>query len=70
MKALSEASPGAAYTVKWNVNSREGVAETRRFGLIPGANFYLLDSCFDGVVIRIQGRKVALGKDVAARIKV
>lgn len=70
MVALSEARPGASYTVKWNMNRNTDAAENGRFGLNTGANLYLLNSCFGGVVIRVSGKKVAIGHESAMRIKV
>lgn len=70
MTSLSEARPGLNYTVKWNVNRNEDALETERFGLIPGAKLYLLNSSFSGVIVYVQGKKLAIGRENAMRIKV
>lgn len=70
MIALSDAKPGLEYTVKWNMNHNEGANATARFDLRCGNRVYLLSSFFGNVVIEINGKRVALGRDTAFWIKV
>jgi len=70
MIALSEAEPGLNYTVKWNVNRSTGEVKTKQFGLVPGVELFLLNSGFGGVMVCIRGKRVAIDKETAMRIKV
>lgn len=70
MIALSDAAPGTAYTVKWNVNRGDNASKTAGFGLRSGQELFLLSSFFGNVVIEIKGKRVALCRDTAYCIKV
>ncbi len=68
MTALSYASPGQNYKIKWNVgNSAKALEE---IGIAPGKMVYLLSSYFGSVILRVNGKTIALDRDAAFAIKV
>lgn len=70
MISLSLAQPGAFYTIKWNTCTEECAALTAALGLRPGNEVFLVNQSGGSVIVRVEGKRIALGKEVAARIKV
>ncbi len=70
MTALSLAHPGKLYTIKWNFSRNDYVNLMEQLGLIPGATLFLMNSFFGNVIISVNGKRIALDKDLAFYIKV
>ncbi|MCC8103001.1 MAG: ferrous iron transport protein A [Clostridiales bacterium] len=70
MTALSLAAPGKNYTIKWNICRCDAEQEMKQVGLCPGETIYLLNSYFGNVIVCVNGKKIALSKELAFYIKV
>ena len=64
MQALSNARPGESYTVKWMF----GLPDSRH--VEEGSTIQVIQQCRDSVIIGVQDVRLALGHEVAERIKV
>lgn len=70
MVSLSTAPVDTIQTIKWCVlrDTENLIAES--FGLVQGAEIRVIASHWGGVVISIGNMRLALGKEIAERIKV
>lgn len=66
---LSLAQPGAFYTIKWNTCADESAVLTAALGFCPGKEVFLANANFGNVIVRVDGKKIALGKEIAACIQ-
>lgn len=57
------------YTVKWCF-CYDYDLELEKLGIIKGARICILSSCFGDVIISINGKQIALAKEIADKIKV
>ena len=70
MISLADVSKYGLYTIKWilcDYVSRDFIAD---MGIVQGADVDVVSSFFGNVIVGVNGRQVALSKDVADRIKV
>ena len=70
MISLADVSKYGLYTIKWILRdyvSKDFIAD---MGIVQGADVDVVSSFFGNVIVGINGKQVALSKDVADRIKV
>ena len=70
MISLADLSKYGLYTIKWiffDYVSKDFIAD---MGIVQGADVDVVSSFFGNVIVGINGKQVALSKDVADRIKV
>ena len=60
MYSLVDASLNTLYTIKWNICSDEKMSLLEKLGLVQGAN----------VNVSANGKRIAIEKDTAERVKV
>ncbi len=70
MLSLCTAPVDTRQTIKWCFLDDPEHMFTEALGLVQGAEVKVLDSCWGGVVVSVGGTCVALGREIAERIKV
>ena len=70
MLSLFQASLNTCYTIKWCILNDNQMEKLKKNGLIQGAEIKVISSYFGNVIVAVNGRRLALGKDTAARIKI
>lgn len=70
MYSLAEASLNTLYTIKWNICSDDRMPILEKLGLVQGAKVSVIASYFGNVIVSVNGKRVALEKDTAERVKV
>ena len=66
MYSLVDASLNTLYTIKWNICSDEKMSLLEKLGLVQGAKVSVIASYFGSV----NGKRIAIEKDTAERVKV
>ena len=70
MQALSNVKAGETYTIKWMFGLPEVIGFLRSRHVEEGSTVRVIQQCRDSVIIGVQDRRLALGSEVAERIKV
>lgn len=70
MVPLSSAPADTKQTIKWCLLKDEENLIAESFGLVQGAEIQVIASHWGSVVVSIGNIRLALGKEVAERIKV
>ena len=70
MRSLNTAPVGELLEIKWITGSRDLMKRIRELGVSEGEKIIVLSACFDGIIVRVRDLRLALGSDVAERIKV
>ncbi len=70
MQALSNARPGESYTVKWMFGLPDVLEFLHSRHVEEGSTIQVIQQCRDSVIIGVQDVRLALGHEVAERIKV
>ena len=70
MTSLNTAPVGEPLEIKWITGSRDLLKRIRELGVSEGEKITVLSACFDGIIVRVRDLRLALGSDVAERIKV
>jgi len=70
MRSLNKAPVGESLEIKWITGSRDLMKRIRELGVSEGERITVLSACFDGIIVRVRDLRLALGSDVAERIKV
>lgn len=70
MQALSNARAGESYTIKWMFGLPEVMEFLRSRHVEEGNTVRVIGQCRDSVIIGVGDIRLAIGSDVAERIKV
>jgi len=70
MTSLNTAPVGEPLEIKWITGSRDLLKRIQELGVREGERITVLSACFDGIIVRVRDLRLALGSDVAERIKV
>lgn len=70
MMALSQANIGTIDTVKWNFSDYCSENLTGTVALRPGTWIEVVSSYFGNMIIRVNGKFLALDKDTADKVKI
>ena len=70
MYSLVDASLNTLYTIKWNICSDEKMSLLEKLGLVQGAKVSVIASYFGNVIVSVNGKRIAIEKDTAERVKV
>lgn len=70
MQALSEARPGGLYTVKWMFGLPDVLEFLNSRHVKEGSTIQVIQQCRDSVIIGAGDARLALGHEIADRIKV
>ena len=70
MYSLVDASLNTLYTIKWNICSDERMSLLEKLGLVQGAKVSVIASYFVTVIVSVNGKRIAIEKDTAKRVKV
>lgn len=69
MQSLSEAKAGT-YTIKWMFGIPEVLESLRELQIKEGNDIRVIQKLKDGLVVRTESGSVAIGNEIADRIKV
>ena len=70
MYSLVDASLNTLYTIKLNICSDEKMSLLEKLGLVQGAKVNVIASYFGNVIVSVNGKRIAIEKDTAERVKV
>ena len=70
MQALSQAKPGGTYTIHWMFGVPDVLEFLHSRHVEEGGTIRVIQQCRDSVIIGVHGVRLALGSEVADRIKV
>lgn len=70
MQALSNAKEGENYTIKWMFGLQEVLDFLHSRHVEEGSTVRVIRQCRDSVIIGVDDVRLALGSEVAERIKV
>lgn len=70
MQALSQAKPGETYTIHWMFGLPDVLDFLHSHHVEEGGTVRVIQQCRDGVIIGVRDVRLALGSEVADRIKV
>ena len=70
MQSLAEARAGAAYTIKWMFGNPQVLEIMDHFDIREGSTVNVLQHGKDSVIIGLDDVRLAIGNEVAERIKV
>ena len=70
MYSLVDASLNTLHTIKWNICSDEKMSLLEKLGLAQGAKVSVIASYFGNVIVSVNGKRIAIEKDTAERVKV
>ncbi len=70
MLALSNAKAGESYTIKWMFGLPEVLDYLHSRHVEEGSTVHVIQQCGDSVIIGVRDVRLALGSEVAERIKV
>ncbi len=70
MQALSDVRADASYTIQWMLTTPEVSAWMQRYQIAEGCTVHVVSRCLHGVIIRFQNHRLAIGDEIASRIKV
>ena len=68
MYSLVDASLNTLHTIKWNICSDEKMSLLEK--LVQGAKVSVIASYFGNVIVSVNGKRIAIEKDTAERVKV
>lgn len=70
MLALSEANQGESYTIKWMLGIPEALDMLKRLQIREGSVVRIIKKYKDCLIIGAENKRVAIGREIAERIKV
>lgn len=70
MQSLSEVAAGEACTVKWMIGDVQMMNSLRRYHVKERSQIQVLRQYGGGTIVRLDDHRLALGYEVAERIKV
>lgn len=70
MQALTEIKPGESYTVKWMVTGARIAEWMEKHSITEGSRIRVIQNCMGDLIIGTEKEKVAVGREIAFRIKV
>ncbi len=70
MQALSNAKAGESYTIKWMLGLTEVLDFLHSRHVKEGTTVRVIQRCRESVIIEVQDVRLALGGEIADRIKV
>ena len=70
MQALTEIRPGESCTVKWMVAGVRIGEWLEKHNITEGSSIKVIQNCMGDLIIGTKKGKVAIGRDIAYRIKV
>lgn len=70
MQSLSQTNQGAVYTIKWMFGVPEVLDQMHAYKLDVGSKIQVIHKYRDCLVIGTHDRRIAIGNEVADRIKV
>lgn len=70
MQALTEIKPGESCTVKWMVTGARITEWMKKHSITEGSRIKVIQNCMGDLIIGTGEGKVAVGRDIAHRIKV
>ena len=70
MQALTEIKPGESCTVKWMVTGARIAEWMYILSISVGRGMRVIHNCMGDVIIGTEKEKVAVGREIAFRIKV
>lgn len=70
MQSLAEVVSGEIYTIKWLMGDPDTVAMMKSYALGEGSSIRVIQQCMGNVIIGFNGIRLAIGNQVAERIKV
>ena len=70
MQALSNVRPGESCTIKWMFGRQEVLDFLHSRHVEEGRTVHVIQQCRDSVIIGVDGVRLALGNEIAERIKV
>ena len=70
MHSLSKSSQGSTYTIKWMFGLQEVLEFLHSRHVEEGSTVRVIQQCRDSVIIGVQDVRLALGSEIADRIKV
>lgn len=69
MQSLADVQAGE-YTIKWMLGNRQAMEFMNEYDVCEGSTVEAIRHIMDSVVIGVHGVRLAVGKEVAERIKV
>ena len=70
MQALSQTKRGESYTIKWMFGIPEVLEFMKRYQIQEGSQVQVIQNYNDCVIIGARDKRLAIGKEIADRIKV
>lgn len=70
MQALSQTKRGESYTIKWMFGIPEVLEFMKRYQIQEGSQVQVIQNHKDCVIICARDKRLAIGKEIADRIKV
>ena len=70
MQALTEIRPGAICTIKWMTAGVKVAEWMEKHSIAEGSRIKVIQNCMGDLIIGTKKGKVAVGKEIAYRIKV
>ena len=70
MQALTEIKPGESCTVKWMVTGARIAEWMEKHSITEGSSIKVIQNCMGDLIIGTREGKVAVGREIAFRIKV
>ncbi len=70
MQALTEVKPGEICTVKWMIAGAKITEWMEKHSIIEGSRIRVIQNCMGDLIIGTGNGKIAIGRDIAYRIKV
>ena len=69
MQALSQTKRGESYTIKWMFGIPEVLEFMKRYQIQEGSQVQVIQNHKDCVIIGARDKRLAIGKEIADRIK-
>lgn len=70
MLSLVNASLDKLYQIKWCISRGEGGSLLERLGIVQGADVRVVSSYFGNVIVCVDGKRIAIDRDLAAVVKI
>lgn len=69
MQSLADAQAGE-YTIKWMLGNKQAIEFMNGYDIREGSSVRVIRQVMDSVIIGVHGMRLAVGKEIAERIKV
>lgn len=70
MQSLMNMKAGDSCTIKWMMCDRKTTEIMESHNIGPGSEIHVISSCMGSVIIGMDDKRIALGRDAARGIKV